>query len=473
MNRKNIDLKKKVLTESYTIAHIFILCLLTSFVFIATPTADDYAYAVKGITNSPIENIISDYLGWGARYSQVLISSVRYHYTDGFNTPYSLWLLLYIASLFLSIFFFTYTFFSPTLTLKKQALIAMIFLTAIIRGLPTLDESIFWEITGTTYVLPSALILLIFTLTYKYKNSLSKPAILLLFTSLIVFASGLNQVVFLILLVFFLGRASYYLSIKCLRKIDFLYILLPLIPGAAILLAPGGGNRMLNFPHSGKLLYSLFYSLLTSLQALAQGLIDPYIWGSIILFLPFFNKISKSLPQPKNKSYFIAIYAIFYFGILYSIGFSHFYGTGERPVQRLMTIWYILFYIGLIPLIFLLAPFLQNKYTQLEQSIFRMVKRTLPIKNIILILTLASFLLINNPPKAVYDLIYNISGFIEDKKHFYKSIEEQTNKTQKQKTLIVDDFQYDPILLKTPTGADYGISSYFGFKEMKVINKNK
>ena len=349
----------------------------------------------------------------------------------------------------------------------------MIFSTAIIRELPTLDKSIFWEIAGTTYVLPSALILLIFTLTYKYNDSLSRPAILLLFTSLIVFASGLNQVVFLILLVFFLGRASYYLSVKCLRKIDFLYILLPLIPGAAILLAPGGGNRMLYFPHSGKLLYSLLYSLLTSLQALAQGLIDPYIWGSIILFLPFFNKISKSLPQPKNKSYFIAIYAIFYFGILYSINFSHFYGTGERPVQRLMTIWYILFYIGLIPLIFLLAPFLQNKYTQLKHSICRMIKRTLPIKNIILILTLASFLLINNPPKAVYDLIYNISGFIENKKHFYKSIEEQTNKTQKQKTLIVDDFQYGPILLKTPTGADYGISSYFGFKEMKVINRNK
>ena len=275
----------------------------------------------------------------------------------------------------------------------------------------------------------------------------------------------------MLIFLFFLGKAIYHFFTKNLKKIDYLYVLLPLIPGAAILIAPGGGNRMVHFPESGKIIYSLLYSLLTSIQALAQGLVDPYIWGSIVLFLPFFNNVAKSLPQPKNKTYFITIYAIFYLGILYSISFSHYYATGERPVQRLMTIWYILFYIGLIPLICLLAPYLQKKYDLIEQLICKKIGRTLSIKTLIFILTIASFLLINNPPKAAYDLIYNIPGFIEDKKHFYKSIEDQAKIPHKQKTLIVDDFKYNPILLKTPTGADYGISRYFGFKDMRVIKQ--
>ncbi len=461
----------KVFMRYYLFFHLAIFFLISGFVFYATPTADDYSYCFRSLEKSPIDNVIEEYMMWASRYTQVFITTSRYYITNGFNTPYSIWLIFYIIILFLCIFYFSNSFFSNTLSTKGHLTSSFIFTTAIIRSLPTLDESIFWEITCTTYVLPSSLLILLFSYIYKHYNSLSRPLYLLIISFLIFFISGLNQVAFIIIFLFLIGRLLYNLLTKSYRHIDIIILLLPIISGAIILLAPGRGERMGLFPNSGRMLYSLLYSFLSGTQALMQGLIDPYIWGSIILFLPFFVTVSKSLGIQKNSFQLLLVYSVFYLSILYSIGFIHYYGIGEKPVQRLMTIWYILFYIGLIPLITLLSPYLYQKYTYIEGIINPRLGKGASLRKVILLLTFSSIVLVNNPPKAIYDLFYNIPGYLQEKAEFYEKISEQQNAMPRSDTLVLDKFQYNPLLLKTPTDADYGLCSYYGFKKSLIRNK--
>ncbi len=451
----------------YAAAHIAVLLLLLSFLFFAVPTADDYAYATRALNYSPVANIINEYNHWAARYTQVLISSIRYRIFPDINNNYSIFLIFYLLTFILGIYYFVKTFAKDALGKKGNLLATLLLTTCIIKNLPTLDESFFWDITGTTYILPAALLIILFTYLCKHNDQINSPYHFTFIALLVFFISGLIQISFITTFILFTGRLVFRILHKKLRTSDILLCLVPLIPGIIIYLCPGRLVRMGCFPESGNLVSSIIFGILSGTQAILQSAVDPYVWGSIILFLPLFRKISDKYNQRSLKE--ILLYLLIFAGMLYSIELLHYYGTGHEPVKRLMTVWYIIFIIGLLPLTVISIRYLEKFYSFIWSGLNRILKKKIPLNKIVLVITLLSLFLINNPPKAVYDLIYNIPGFLEENRQFIGSIKEQL-KDPNCETLYLKKFTYDPLLLKIPTDADYGFSSYYNVKKTVFLN---
>ena len=436
------------------------------FTFFATPTADDYGYANKAKAFTPISAVVHEYITWASRYTQVFITTVRYRISSCNDQTYFAWLLIYIAIFIASIFYFIKNYFVNTLCKKQILYASLIICIGCITNFATLDESIYWEIGAITYILPASGILLLFTYLYKNYSTLHNYKTICIYTALSVIITGLNQICFVLILLYILAIITCKVVDKEFTWNLLTYLVIISVLGVVVVIAPGNSARMTCFPNSANIITTIKGTAIDGSIALIQGVINPYIWASILLFTNIWGKFHASISRANNLKLKPLIYLIFYLGSLYSIEFVHYWGTGDRPVVRLMTVWYIIFYIGLIPLCCLISPQLKSLYQTLSKTTNKILHNKIHPKTILLTLVVLSLLLINNFPKAVYDLSFNISLYLDDKKEFYSTIKESQNSGST--ILEVNEFRSDPILLKTPTSTDYGISSYYGFKKMII-----
>ena len=463
-------MSKKILYYYFAV-HLAVLLLLMSFVFIAVPTTDDYAFCVSSRALSVWGAVEKMFTGWGGRYAQAFVASVWYKFEELTGVPYFVGLLLFICMFFSGIYSFLGIFLGRKTDRKLRLALSIIFIAGIFRSLPTLDESIYWNIGGITYLLPATIFLYFLNLFYysyiNNKSWLLQPVLILL----IFFADGINEafVVFNILVTF--AVIVYMQFLKKGSKAYYLTLLAALAGLAVISSSEGNSVRMNIYPDSGKFLYSILWGSLSGTQAIIQAAADPYIWGSILLFSSLLKEIRGRLPRSLLNLKVVALFVVTLLLMLYAVVAIHYYATGNRPVQRLMVVWYIIFYLGIFSLSVFIAPQVCKLYEFLSRIVGRILRgRVLP-GSILFAVVFAAFLLINNPPKAVYDLIFNVPGFIKENDEFIKAAEELQNSDASPKVLVIEKFKHRPILLKAPTDADYGMKTYFGFDEVKIIDK--
>ncbi len=452
-------------------AHALILMTFIGIAFFAVPTTDDYAFAYQSLNSSIIDSAKGMFAGWGGRYVQAIVCSIWYKTADSLALSYSTGLLLFIILLFGGILAFITQLLHNIYKFGVLVLVSLVILAGLVRGFPTLDESIYWNIGGVTYLLPSAVFLgMLALIMYGYrtnKDLLLQPAIMIM----ILFTAGINEafVVFNVLVI-----SALFIFMKINHKIRYCYLLSlisALLGVYLIIISKGNAARMLHYPESGKMLYSLIYGALYGTRAILQAVVDPYIWGSLLLFSVSFSFVKKKLPATATSKSSILLYSIVLLLMLYAVVAIHYYATGHRPVQRLMVVWYIIFYIGLIPLDIMLSSIIMRIY-EVGNTVFeRIVSKRIELNTPIFILTVLSFLLINNPPKVAYDLIYNIPSFMQEVDDFNKKVSELQQSDVKPKELIIREFKTDPFVLKAPTDANYGMDSYFGFDSVKILPK--
>ena len=449
----------------YKITHVFVFVLLFSFIFFATPTADDYIFTPTNHTDGLFDTILGFLNNWGVRYSVPLVNYLWYKTLNGMSLPYFTGLILDFLIFAFGVWCAVKCAVSSTISVRNTLLTTFLLIVGIIRGLPTLDESIYWHATGISYMTAmgamfTTVYLLFIISTNKYKKTILLTCILL-----IVYSSGIVEYFIIANITI---TSCYIVYTRCgIRH----YILL-LVAICCLLLTfvfTGNISRMSFYPNSGKFLYSLVYGGLFGTRSILQSIVDPYIWGSIILFSPFMSKLyhirSLHLISLKVKLTYSAALVI----NLYAIPAIHYYGTGNPPVQRLMCIWYVLFFIGLLSLSVLFAPQLCKLADIGERKIASIIRRKISPKKVLLALSLLAFLCVNNPPKAIYDLIYNVPTFLQDTHEMHESIKQQQLDANNNGVLRLNEFLADPILLKTPLTADYGISNHYGFKKLEVI----
>ncbi len=449
----------------YKVTHTLVFLLLFSFIFFAAPAADDYIFTPTNNADGLFDTILGFLNNWGMRYSVPLVNYIWYKTLNGMSLPYSVGLILDFFIFAFGIWCAVKCAVSSKISVRNTLLTTFLVIVGIIRGLPTLDESIYWHATGISYMTAmgamfTTVYLLFIISTNKYKKTILLTCILL-----IVYSSGMVESFIIANITI---ASCYIIYTRCsLRH----YILL-LVAICCLLLTfvfAGNTSRMSSYPNSGKFLYSLVYGALFGSRSILQSIIDPYIWGSIVLFSPFMSKLyhirSLHLISLKTKLIYSAALVV----NLYAIPAIHYYGTGNPPVQRLMCVWYVLFFIGVLSLSVLFAPQLCKFSDIIERKIAQIFRKKISSQKILLALSLLAFLCVNNPPKAIYDLIYNVPIFLQDTHEMHESIKKQQLDTNNNGVLRLNEFLADPILLKTPLNADYGISNYYGFNDLEII----
>ncbi len=459
------------MTWLYVGLHILVLGLLLSLVFFAVLSTDDYAFASQARQYTLYEVMVNMFDGWGGRYVEALAAALWYKGADRFSLNYASGLLLIIVLLFAGLYAFLYQIFAGVLRWSGTLVLSLVVLAGLFRGFPTLDESIYWNIGGITYLLPAAFFLFTLGLVLYAHKRRWFIWVQLLSCMLIILADGINEAFVVMNLLLMLGVAGYMLAQRRFQYGVVLPLLTAVFGLLLVFLSKGNVNRMSLYPESGQFLYSLCWAALKGSQAVLQAAVDPYIWGSILLFIPLFLQVRERLPEAYSIKRILPVYLAAFGLMLYGIVAIHYYATGNPPVQRLMVVWYILFVTGVIPLACLLAPLLSRLYNGVEARLFRVNQERPVLRRILLVVVLLAFVLINNPPKAVYDLIYTIPGFRLEVAEFEARVQELQHAQQRPKELVLERFKHRPILLKAPTDADYGIGSYYGFDSVKIVDK--
>ena len=303
----------------------------------------------------------------------------------------------------------------------------------------------------------------------KHFDLLYQPLI----SIMIIVSSGINEV-FVIFNIIILLSLFIFMKINNDMRIWYLIPLLFAITGLLLTaLSKGNSIRMEYYPNAGNIIYSLIYGTLSGSRVIIQALIDPYIWGSLFLFTPVFVKLKIKLPKCILSRSSIILYTLTLLFMLYTVFGIHYYATGNQPVQRLMVVWYIYFYLGVILLAIIMSEKLQKVYSLLEINFNRLIKVNLNARYTLWILVISSFLLINNPPKVIYDLYHTIPGYLIEVKNFNNKVTNLRESEAKPKDLIIEKFKHNPIILKTPTDAEYGIGVYFNFDSVTIIPHSK
>ena len=462
MSKKNI--------HYFIITHIIVFFLLICFVFFATSTADDYTFAIQSEGKKLIDVFLNFYHGWGGRYSAVVINHVWYNWINGLNFPYSIGLIINLILFAGGIYILIKGVFHNKITNYNIWLITFLLFTGIIRGLPTLDESIYWHTIGISYFTAIFAIFVTIYLLSRLINSKHNIVFQIIPIMLtMIYSSGMEEPFIITNIIIAICFIIYTKSIHKFKRSYYLILVVAVLTFLPALLSQGNVHRMRFYPNAGQFTYSLYHGALYGTRAIVQTIIDPYIWGSILLFSPllvkFFKEHKYSIISKKTK----IIYLIATLLNLYAIPAIHYYGTGNKPVQRLMCLWYIFFFLGIISFALLFAPNIEQIYITLQVKLLKLIGKVISPIKLLLIFSLVSLVCINNPAKAVYDLLYNIPMYIEDTKEMKKSIAEQQKNPANNKVLVLKEFRSQPILLKNPLDPDYGISNYYGFKSLKII----
>ncbi len=452
--------------------NVLVLALFTALIFFALPSADDFHYAYKAVTNDPFYLMKYEYTHWAARYFQVLLTSVWFGYILPVDSYYWVGILFYAVMFFLGIFILARALNGYARTLPVW-LGAFFVFTLTLRGMPTLDETIYWHIGSVTYIFSTTMFLCAAALcltVFRNREAVWWRYLLLFF--LIVASGGSLEVMApltLLLMLFFLLAA-----IIEKQKIRFyLYgMAVTLMPTIAILLCPGKGTRMTIFKESGKLLPSIVDGAGFFFKVVLQSSVDPVIWLSLIFLFPMAVGVYRQLRGKYNLRLLGPLYAAIYLVGLYSIMAFHYYATGTPPVYRLLSTWYILYLAGLFPLLICAVPLLLHA----GRFVRRIVKRKIRINKKyllpVLIFYVISLLCLDNPPKAVEDLLYNVVPLHEEYRGLQEDVRRQAEGGNTAgKTLMLYNFTVCPKLLKTPDTVDYSFGVYYGFKRAEFRDK--
>lgn len=239
------------------------------------------------------------------------------------------------------------------LALKEKALLALLFVAWYLSVLPGIAEGIYW--TSALVVYHTGILLFIVWCNYslKWYCIRPKPSYVVLSSLCLAGMLGCNELISAIMLIILAVIAGYRLvggkkGINSMLIVQFIVLALCVL---FILKFHGTANRysLVRTERSGRLFYSLGYSLVVDGYYIGKCLINPFFWAMGLAGLRLIRHTGVDLWSPyrsliiRYRVPFLIIWAV----ILAVIPFTIIYITGDKPPLRICNMIVFFFLFGL------------------------------------------------------------------------------------------------------------------------------
>lgn len=412
-----------------------------------------------------INKALSEYLDWNGRY----ISNFLTYFSPVHGSSllhYQLVPIILILLGVLSIYWLLLQItFGAQFSKKQLWLLSMLITLFYLWQMADIAQGIYWYASSSAYFAGNIFCLFQLGLFIRLisKDRLSNPFLSHLVSLVILFVSiGFNETGMAFMFIFYFLLYVFLLFKKSSKKnIVLLYLMVSVLGGFLMVLAPGNEVRFSNFHQNMNLFYSLGWSLMQSLRFGAEWVSSlPLIFFSLIA-LAGANLFEKTVLAKTDVRFLLLIIG----SILFFSSFLPYWATGLLGQHR--TINFAFFFFIFAWFSFIISVSLKYKI-HVVLSIFLQ-------KEIIFYLTLASLLIIistKNGYKVSYDIIYG-----NHKKYLYEQLMRQKIILQNPNTEIC----YIPPLLNRPQSLfvmdvesgnfdwrDYCICNYYGNSKSEI-----
>jgi Family of unknown function (DUF6056) len=324
---------------------IFPLLILS---FFNNPGSDDFDLSYESQVESFWSLQIRRYFDWSGRYfSNGLIS-----FLDPLIYGNYFWFKI-IPILLMVLFFFSIVYFISSFQLATSRLNKFAYAGAVlflyIYQMPNVSDGFYWIPGSFTNQLPQVIVLLFFSMLFKYIQT-GKTLFVVLASFFLFAAIGCNEItvvslLFILFLLFFYN----YLVLRKFSRTLFLMMTIAIIFGCVEVLAPGNIARAESMANKHQLILSVLKSFQVSLSLMMKWM--PMI--TICCFF-FFKSITQIIDENISKKYIIhpffsicLVFLIVYIGV-----FPCFWSTGSEPPVRTANTIYFFFIIAYINFIF-------------------------------------------------------------------------------------------------------------------------
>lgn len=314
---------------------VFPLFLLS---FFNNPSSDDFDLSYESQTEPFWTLIIRRYFFWSGRY----ISNMLFCLNPLVINNYFLFKIIPIV--FILFFIFSIYLFLSSLELnisrlEKYSYVGLIFFLYVYQ-MPSVSEGFYWVTALYVYLVSQILILLFFSMFFKYLSS--NRYIYLLLSSFILFAAiGTNEIT-VVSLLFIMFILFIYNLVALKKNNSTLFFILILTISFAFLevFAPGNFERA-NYI---SVKYQLLNSIIKSFQ-ISISLIMKWIPIITICCLFFISSIVKILKERINRKYITHPFLsfLFFFLLVYVAVFTCFWITNGAPPGRASNTVYFFF----------------------------------------------------------------------------------------------------------------------------------
>jgi Family of unknown function (DUF6056) len=257
--------------------------------FYVHPFADDFSYAVAGMRTELLPRLWDEYNLWNGRWlSNILV--LRGPLVLGMEQ--GLWLYRLIPLLLLALSWFGAYALIRSLARgmdpRNAAVGAALFLLLYLQLMPDLSEGIYWYTGAVSYLLPGALMLLLFASwlrTYRAPRH-TRARWVALNVLLTVIIAGCNELHMVFMVLFHV--ALLWLRWRSARKVDrkmVVVLVFACLAAAVMIAAPGNSGRSAQFPHKHELGHTLLWGGLQTGRFLLTWVLSPALLITSFLFL--------------------------------------------------------------------------------------------------------------------------------------------------------------------------------------------
>lgn len=301
----------------FRIIQLILLLALVRHLWLALyihPYADDYSYAVAGMTTPLAERLVQEYDSWNGRYaSNVLV--LRGPLVLGIEQGLPLYRLAAMA-MFLVTVLAAYAFLRtllPALQRTKALMCALAFVLLYVNLMPDASEGFYWYTGAVTYQLANVLCLF---LAARWLRALRDPLVMSVrWTAiqglLIAFIVGCNEVHMSLIVLSHTALLLWYKSRtgRIPRRVLLLFVM-AVMCGIVVAVAPGNYTRGALFPLRHDVLRTLGYSVAQTGRFAAQWvlwLVLPSLAFITLLRQGGIASAVKPFTAPINKWWVLAL----------------------------------------------------------------------------------------------------------------------------------------------------------------------
>jgi hypothetical protein len=407
-------------------------------------SADDFCRV--GITSfdSYFDQIIAWYHFHNGRYFNALLSYLPVYQFE----TYRLILTFNGIVFFVSVGFFITKSLQYFFNINNRFQHIWLFITAlvfilILAQLTSISEFFYWYASSTVYTLPLSCLFFLGGLFFYGKNLNYWQHIIVIV--LIVICNGSNELSMVVInSSFFFACAYKYVFNKNFRSYSLLYFFVfSVLCALPLLLAPGSGERMVNYPEAGNLMFSLLYALRSTTSLILKSFFEPSFILSMLVLFGLLFRINFESVKAFNPLYLLCVS----FLILMSILFTVYYATGQLEYNkgRIGNFIQIAFILFSIINTFNLCSYLK-KYKKLYSMKINIIA---PLAFVFLVIYIVTS---NNNIRAIYNDIYfasskNFSEEMETRYEILKNTEQKEIKLSKIRNsdalVYVDDLEHN------------------------------
>lgn len=333
-------------------------------IYTATVTGTNDDYCTSSLPTAPgawLEHIYEAYHSWTGRWAAMGIYGLVFPHLEVTSTAYKLFILMSLPIWILSFYLMTQIVYRNMLSIRQKLAVATLLTAIYWSGMPSPGQTWYWATGSVEYQIPFLLTVtgasLLFS-RHAFAGPLaSKLAISLGVLLLLVFVSGMNELITIYFLGIVMVRIFISVSLKDYVMLTALAVIASVgaIALAFTVSAPGSALRALHYPGGGTLAGFLRGIFGATHESIFAWLVDPKLIAFSLLVLagpmalvrvPLSpDRMASALPRWAGGWALLpigAVLCVFLGRVVYA------YKLGDQPPARLSNILYAFFIFGLL-----------------------------------------------------------------------------------------------------------------------------